>query len=834
MGFANRAPRCASNSRAAGMHSFLQDVRFALRTLARNRRFTIVAVLTLGLGLGATIAIFGVVQGVLLRSLPYQDPERLVFISQTDGAGTTPFPISSPGHFRDYREQARQFEGLAAGFSFLQTLDSLQGGVQAEQVDGAIVTANFFPLLGVSLARGRNFLPEEEIVNGPQVVILSDRLWRGRYAADPKLVGSSIRMNGQDFTVVGILPEGFKLYLPADRIFLKNSEVWLPAQIDYAAAAARRQAAFLAVIGKIKKGATLASAQAEMDRIAENFRREYRVDKMADLRVSVVSMLDLVVKHVRPALLIIMAVVGLVLMIACANVANLCLARGNERQKEIAIRTALGASRGRVIRQILTENLVLSFLGLAAGLLIAGAGLRLLWALRPPNLPRLENIRLDATVLAFAVAAAVLTALLFGLLPALAATPEALKEAGRGTAGAGRRSVRSALIVGQIAVSLVVLLTAGLLLRSFAALERVETGFTRGNVFTFQVALPFPRYNPATATRFYTNLENELRALPGVQAVGAINLLPLGSTSNPFGWASEAAPDQWAAQAADTRIVTPEYFSTMGIKLLSGRLFTEQDDPSRPYEVVVDDVLARRAWPGASALGQKVNMTTFHQNSPPTKEWWQVIGVVQHVHNESLTEAGILQIYRPLLQDPNLNMTMVVRATTDPVGLQRAAEVALHKLDQDVPLHQAQTMNGYIKIAQAPMAFNLILVGAFALIALVLASVGLYGVVAYLVTQRTREIGVRIALGAQRRQILQLILGYGLKLTAIGLAVGVLISLAVSRVISNQLFEVRATDLTTYILTPVVLAAVAMLASYIPSRRAANLDPMQALRHDGQ
>ncbi|HEY6305502.1 MAG TPA: ABC transporter permease [Candidatus Angelobacter sp.] len=816
------------------MQAFLQDVRFALRTLARNRRFTIVAVLTLGLGLGATIAIFGVVQGVLLRSLPYQDPERLVFISQTDGPGTTPFPISSPGHFRDYREQARQFEGFAAGFSFLQTLDSLQGGVQAEQVDGAIVTANFFPLLGVSLARGRNFLPEEEIVNGPQVVILSERLWRGRYAADPKLVGSSIRMNGQDFTVVGILPEGFKLYLPSDRIFLKDSEVWMPAQIDYAAAAARRQAGFLAVIGKLKKGVTLASAQTEMDRIAENFRREYRVDKLADLHVRVLSMLDLVVKHVRPALLTIMAVVGLVLMIACANVANLCLARGTERQKEIAIRTALGASRGRVIRQILTENLVLSFLGLAAGLLIAALGLRLLWALRPPNVPRLENIRLDSTVLAFAVAATVLTALLFGLLPALAATPEALKEAGRGTAGAGRRSVRSALIVGQIAVSLVVLLTAGLLLRSFAALERVETGFIRGNVFTFQVALPFSRYNTLTAARFYKNLEDELRALPGVQAVGAINLLPLGSTSNPFGWASEAAPDQWAAQAADTRIVTPEYFSTMGIKLLSGRLFTEHDDPSRPYEVVVDDVLARRAWPGTNAVGRKVNMTTFHDNAPPTKEWWQVIGVVQHVHNESLTEAGMLQIYRPLLQDPNLNMTMVVRSTTDPVGLQRAAEVVLHKLDKDVPLHQAQTMNGYIKIAQAPMAFNLILVGAFALIALALASVGLYGVVAYLVTQRTREIGVRIALGAQRGQILQLILGYGLKLTAVGLAAGVLISLAVSRVISNQLFEVRATDLATYILTPLVLAAVAMLASYLPSRRAANLDPMQALRHDGQ
>ena len=815
------------------MHSFFQDVRFALRTLARNRRFSIVAVLTLGLGLGATVAIFGVVQGVLLRSLPYQDPDRLVFISQTDGPGTKPFPISSPGHFRDYREQARQFEGFAAGFSFVQTLDSQQG-VQAEQLDSGIVTPNFFPLLGVSPAQGRNFLPEEEVVNGPRVAIISDQLWRRRYAADPKLVGNPIRVNGQDVTVVGILPPGFKLYLPSDRLFLKNSEVWFPAQIDYAAAAARRQAAFLCVIGKLKKGVSIASAQAEMDRIAENFRRDYRVDKMADLRVKVVSMLDLVVQHVRPALLTIMAVVGLVLIIACANVANLCLARGAERQKEIAIRTALGATRQRTIRQILTESLVLSFIGLVVGLVIAYAGLRLLWTLRPPNLPRLENIQLDATALAFAIGATVLTALLFGLLPALASAPDALKEGGRGTVGAGRRSVRSALIVGEIAVSLVVLVTAGLLLRSFAALERVETGFTRGSVFTFQIALPFSRYNPATGVRFYRNLENELRAIPGVQAAGAINLLPLGSTSNPFGWASEAAPDLWAAQAADTRIVTPEYFNTMGIKLISGRLFTEQDDMSRPYEVVVDDVMARRAWPGISALGQKVNMTTFHQNGAPTKEWWQVIGVVQHVHNESLMEEGMLQIYRPLYQDLNLNMTMVVRSTTDAAGLQRTVETILRKLDKDVPLHQAQTMDGYIKIAEAPMAFNLILIGAFALIAVVLASVGLYGVIAYLVSQRTREIGVRIALGAQRQQILGLILGYGLRLTATGLAAGVLISLAVSRVISNQLFQVKATDLTTYILTPLVLATVAMLASYIPSRRAAKLNPMDALRYDGQ
>lgn len=802
--------------------------------MAKNRRFTLVAVLTLGLGLGATVAIFSVVQGVLLRSLPYRDPDRLVFISQTDGPGTKAFPISSPGHFRDYREQARRFEGFAAGFSFLQTLDSIENGAQAEQVDASIVTANFFPMLGVAPVLGRNFLPEEEAVNGPQVVILSDRVWRRRYGADPHLVGRTIRMNGQDALVVGILPPGFKLYLPAERVFLRDSEVWLPAQIDYAAAAARRQAGFLAVIGKLKEGASIASAQAEMDRIAEGFRRDYRVDKMADLRVQVVSMLGLVVKHVRPALLTIMAVVGLVLIIACANVANLCLARGADRQKEIAIRTALGASRARVVRQSLTESVVLSFFGLLAGLILAFVGLRLLWLLRPPNLPRIENIRLDNTALAFAVAATLVTSLLFGALPALAASPEALKESGRGTSGVGRRSIRSALIVGEIAASLVLLLAAGLLLRSFAALERVNTGFAKGNIFTFQVALPFPRYNVDTGLQFYRNLENELRTIPGVRSVGAINLLPLGSTSNPFGWATEAAPDQWAAQAADTRIVTPDYFNTMGIKLISGRLFTEQDDLKRPYEVIVDDVMARRAWPGADPIGQKVNMTTFHQNGPPTKEWWQVVGLVQHVHNESLTEEGMLQIYRPLLQDPNGNMTIIMRSGTDLAGVTRAAEAALRKLDKEVPFYQPQTLNGYIKIAQAPMAFNLILIGAFAVMALVLASVGLYGVIAYLVSQRTREIGVRIALGAQREQILRLILGYGLKLIVIGLAIGVLIALAVSRVISSQLFGVRATDSITFILTPLVLAAVALLASYVPSRRAANVDPVQALRHDGQ
>jgi putative ABC transport system permease protein len=814
------------------MYCFFQDVRFAFRTLARNRRFSIVTILTLGLGLGATVAIFAVVHGVLLRSLPYQDPERLVFISQTDGPGTKPFPISSPSHFRDYREQAHQFEGFAAAASFIQTLDSLDTGVQAEQVDAAIVTANFFPLLGVSLASGRNFLPDEEVVNGPRVAIVSDQLWRRRYAADPRLVGRSIRMNGQDFSVIGILPAGFKLYLPSDRIFLRNSDVWLPAQIDYAAAAARRQAGFLAVIGKLKKGVTVSSAQAEMDVVAENFRRNYRVDKLADLRVKVDSMRNQVVRHVRPALLTIMAVVGLVLIIACANVANLLLARGAERQKEIAIRTALGASRLRLIRQILTESLVLSFFGLALGLLIAYAGLHLLWLLRPPNLPRLDDIHFDAAAVAFAIAATMLTASLFGLLPALA-TSDALKE-GHGTMGAGRRSVRSALIVGEIAASLVLLVTAGLLLRSFAALERVDTGFTTSNMLTFQVTLPFSRYNPATAIQFYKNLQDDLHAIPAVEAVGSINLLPLGSTSNPFGWASEAAPDQWAAQAADTRIVTPEYFSTMGIKLISGRVFNEQDDLSRPLVLVVDDVLARRAWPGTNALGQKVNMTTFHQNSPPTKEWWRVVGVVQHVHNESLTEEGMLQIYRPLRQDLNLNMTVVIRSTLDPVGLQRAAETALHRLDKDVPFHQAQTIGGYIKIAEAPTAFNLILIGAFALIALLLASVGLYGVIAYLVSQRTREIGVRIALGAQRHQILGLILSYGMKLTLIGLAAGVLLSLAVSRVISSQLFQVNATDAATYLVTPVLLAVVAMLASYLPSRRAASLNPVVALRHDGQ
>ncbi len=815
------------------MNSFLQDVKFALRSLSKNRRFSAVAILTLGLGLGATVAIFGVVQGVLLRSLPYTRANRLVFISQTDGPGTKPFPISSPGHFRDYREKTTLFQDLAAGASFSQILDSQDSGGQAEQIDGGFVTANFFPLLGVTPALGRNFLPEEEVVNGPRVAIISDGLWRRRYGADPKVLGTQIKVGGNDALLVGILPPGFKLYMPPGRIFLRDADFWVPAQIDYAAAAARRQAGFLAVIGRLKDGVTLRQAQAEMDSIAEGFRRDYRVDKMADLRIEVVSMLDLVVRNVRPALLTIMAVVLLVLIIACANVANLFLARAAERKQEIAVRIALGASRGRVVRQILTEGLVLAFLGLGLGLLLAEAGLRLLLVLRPLNLPRLDDIHLDATAFAFAIGATLVTALLFGAIPALSVAPEVLRQ-GRGTVGVGKQSVRSMLIVGEIAASLVLLITAGLLLRSFAALQHVTPGFVTQNVLTFQTTLPFQRYTPVTGVRFYHNLEEQLRALPGVQSVGAIGLLPLGSTPNPFGYASEAAPDMWAAHAADTRIVTPEYFKTMGIRLRSGRVFTEQDTLDRPLVVMVDDKLAQKMWPGQDAAGKKVNMTTFHQNSPPTKEWWTVIGVVDHTRNESLTEEGMVEIYRPLLQDANFNMTVVIRHATDPVSLQKSVAEVVHRMDSGVPLHRVRTIEEDVAAAQAPMQFNLVLIGAFAVIALVLASVGLYGVIAYLVAQRTREIGVRIALGAQKMQIFRLVLNYGIRLTALGVVIGIVVSLAIARLIASQLFAVRPTDLTTFVLTALALGSVAMLASYLPSHRAANVDPIAALRNDGQ
>jgi putative ABC transport system permease protein len=817
------------------MISFGHDLRFALRSLRRTPGFTIAAIAALALGIGATTTIFTVVNGVLLRPLDYVEPERLANIWNDLGEGAQSLPAVSPLDFRDYQQRSRTFEAFAAAAEadVANLRGNLTGDGEPERVSLVTVTANFFPLLGVAPARGRQFLSAEEVVNGPHVVMLSDRLWRRRYGADPSLVGRTIQVDGVAHEVVGVLPRDFRLQLPKEAFRVRDADMWAPIQFDYGQPLPRNLT-FFTVFGRLAPGVTFAQAQAEMNLIAEQFRKEFKEHEASKLRIRAVPLHYDVIKHARPALLILLGAVGMVLLIACANVANLLLVRGTTRQAEFALRTALGASRGTMVRQVLTESLVLAVLGGGLGLGLTLVALAVLRTLHPANLPRLADVRLDTTVLGFTIVICAATSVLFGLVPALRAAgtdpQEHLKSGGRGGSGGDRRNARNLLIGAEVALSVVLLVGAGLLIRSFIALQRVNPGFDASDVLTFELSMPFGKY-PGGASRraFFRELGGRLEALPGVRSVGLVSQLPLTGSGplSPFAYNEETARN-FESVTADGRQISPSYFQAMNTRLLGGRIFTPQDSAGTPPVIIIDETLAKLAWPGENAVGKQLQL----QPTGTPNAFAEVVGVVEHMRQHDLTRDVLHQIYYPIGQGTPTVMTVVVEGAIDPASLAAPVRRTVADMDPDLPVSRLMPMSGLVAEGMAQARFSFVLMTVLGGIALLLTAVGVFGVISYSVSQRTREFGIRLALGEDPRRTQRSVVLGGMRLVLASIALGLGGSLVVTRLISGLLYQVRPADPLTFALIAALLSTVALLACYLPARRATRVDPALTLRSE--
>jgi len=817
------------------MYTFLQDLRYATRALRRTPGFTLAAVLTLALGIGATTTIFTVVNGVLLRPLPYPGADRIANIWNDFGVGAQSLPAVSPLDFRDYQRRSRTFDTFAAASAaaVVGLRGNLSGEGEPELVDLVTITANFFPLFGVTPAYGRNFLESEESLGGPHVVMLSDRLWRRRYGADPTIVGRTIQVDGVGYEVVGILPATFRLALPAEAFLVTDAEMWTPLQFDYGHAPPRNYT-FFTVFGRLRSGVTFAQAQAEMNGIAMQFRKEFPEHAGTQVRIRAVPLQQDVVKHARPALLVLLGAVGLVLLIACANVAHLLLVRATVREHEFALRTALGASRGAVIRQLITESGVLAVLGGLLGLVIATAALGLLRALHPSNLPRLGEIDVDGRVLAFTALTCLATTLLFGLAPAVQAASKdpqgSLQGGGRGGATGRRNRVRALLIVGEVALSVVLLVGAGLLVRSFVALQDVRPGFDASDVLTFQLAMPASRYPTGDTRRtFVRELERRLSELPGIKRVGFISKLPLTGSGalSPYAF-DEATARNWESVTADGRQVSPDYFTAMNTRLLEGRVFTWDDAVGKPPIIIIDETLARQAWPGRSAVGQQLQLgPTGEANNMA-----EVVGVVEHERVLDLARPVRPLIFYPMGQQLPPIVDVAIETRVAPQTLAVAATSLVHEMDKDLAVTRMVPMAQYLSEGMAQARFSLLLMATLGGIALLLAAVGIFGVIAYTVTQRTREFGIRLALGEDPRHTRRDVIARGMRLVVPSILVGLGASLLFTRFLGGLLYQVSPHDPLTLGGIAALLAAVALAACYLPARRATAVDPAIALRSE--
>ena len=809
------------------MNTVLGDLRYALRMLAKKPSFAAVAVLTLALGIGANTAIFTVVDAALLRSLPYKEPDRLVHLWEVNQQQEFHQREASYPDYIAWKDNSNSFEGLA-GYS--RGSFTLTGREAPERVPGAAVTASFFSTLGVDAAHGRTFRPDEDKPGAERTVILSHGLWERRFGSDASIIGQSITLNEAPFTVIGVLPSHFKFALAGE------SEIWIPLrpsrmQIE------RHYMHWLNVIARLKPGVTIEQARADMSAVAGRIEQQDR-QYHAATNISVVQLHEQVVGAVKPILMVLLAAVGFVLLIACANVANLLLARSAARQKEIAIRQALGASRWRLIRQLLTESLVLASAGGALGLVIAVWGIELLTATIPGSIistmPYLQDIRIDSGILAFACAVTLMTGLVFGLAPALQATKaglqESLKEGGRSSSDSTRHRMRNLLVVSEIALALVLLLGAGLLIKSLLRLLEVEAGYNPRNLLTMQVALPAARYSESDAqVAFHKQLLARLESLPGVKGAATVSVLPLvGGDTGGFNIEGEPAVEGREKRECNLRTVSTGYFDVMGISLVKGRYFTEFDNQDAPNVVIVNQTLAARYFPGQEAVGRRIALT-FGRSAP-----WQIVGVVSDEKVVDLDQTTTPVIYFPYLNDSDSMMGVVVRTESDPMALSSGVRGEVAAIDRDVAVYGFKSMEQMI--AESPSTFlrryPALLIGIFAAVAMTLAVIGIYGVVSYSVSQRTHEIGIRMALGAGKRDILKLVVGQAAGLTMAGVGLGLAGALAVTRLMESLLYEVGATDLITFATVSVLLAAVAMLASYIPARRATKVDPVVALKYE--
>jgi putative ABC transport system permease protein len=801
------------------MRSLLQDVRYAVRRLLKSPGFALVAVGALALGIGANTAIFSVVNSVLLRPLPYPQPEQLVQLWESRPRMNMPRTEVAPHEFLAWAERSESFRQLAANDL---TEYNLTGRGEPERVTGALVTAGYFPLFGVNPALGRTFLAQEDQPGGNNVVVLGYELWRSRFNSDPSVVGQSVSLDGVPCAVVGVMPRGFRL----------PDGAGLARPIAFTAEdRAKVGSHFLNVYGRLKDGATLAQAEGEMTAVAGRVEQDFG-DANVGHRVVLVPLHEQVVGGARTALLILLGAVGLVLLIACANVANLLLARAAARRREVAVRAALGASRWRIVRQLLAESVLLSSLGGAAGLLLAVWGVDLLVSLDPTGVQRAGEVTLDWRVLGFTLGLSVLTGLLFGLAPALQASKadfvESLKEGGRSAQGLGRSRLRGALVVSEVALTLVLLVGAGLLVKSFRQLLAVEPGLDPRHVLTLEVSLPQAKYaERQQISSFYERLIEQAAALPGVEAAGAVSILPLAGNDNSNFVQIEGRPPLPPGQAlrAGRRNVSADYFRALGIPLKRGRAFTASDAKDAPPVVVINEAMARSFFAGEDAVGKRIRTG---DKSP----WVEVVGVVGDVRHRGLDVETRPEMFFPHLQTPSRQMTLVARASGDPEALAAPLRERVRELDRDQPVGNVKTMETWVSESVASRRFSVLLLGVFAAVAAGLAALGLYGVVSYSVAQRTHEIGLRVALGARPGDVLRLVIRQGMTLTLLGTAVGLLAALALTRVMSGLLFGVGATDPATFVAVPLLLMTVALVACYLPARRATKVDPMVALRHE--
>ncbi len=802
------------------MSNLLQDLRYGLRMLRKSPGFTIIALVALVLGIASTTVIFSVVDGILLHPLPYPDSERIVTVANTDRSTGRSTHSASPANYLDWQTQNDVFSHMAASRG---AQANLTDGDRPERVRTTTTTASLFPLFGINPLLGRSLLPSDEKPGSAQVVVLSHGLWQRRYGADQNIIGSDIKLDGQPHAVVGVMPPDFS---PDE-----YGELWVPSPWGVPTTSLRpnedprqvRDSNYLDVYARLKPGVTIGQARSQMAAIALRLEKQYPTDS-GDTGIALVQLHDEMVSGIRPMLLVLSTAVGSLLLIGCANVANLLLARAATRAKEISIRAALGASRFRIIRQLLTESVLLSLLGGVLGVLLAAWALPVILALSPPQIRGFKEIALNREVLGFSLAASLLTGIFFGLVPAFFASSsnpnESLRAGERGSTASGRRG-RAILITAEVAVSLVLLIGAGLMVRSFDKLTSVDPGFVPDRLLIFNVGA-VPSADSAPQTAFYQQVVESLRSVPGVDRVGAVSRLPLsgGNSNRTFN-----LPGSEASHSTDIRIGTPGYFAAVGIPLLRGRNFTEHDTKDSTRVAIVNDALVRATFPGQDPIGKVVT------NFGPNDETLEIVGVVGNVRHLALETEPRAELYQPLGQASWPSMFIAVHAaTSNPIALVPAAQNAVWSVDKNVPLGGVRTMQEIVANSLLKRKFTMLLLAIFAGLAVTLAAIGLYGVMSYSVSQRTREIGIRMALGAQRLQVLKLVVKQGMTLTALGVALGIVASFGLTRLMANLLFGVSATDFVTFLALSIVLLSVALLACWLPARRASSVDPMVALR----
>lgn len=798
-----------------------EDLRYSFRALVRSPSFTLVAVVGLALGIGANSAIFTVLNAILLRSLPYKKPEQLVLLWQVNRhTGDRQIKVSAPDYI-DWREQSSVFQDIAAFNSNSGLGLNLSGAGHPARITATSATGNLFSLLGVTPALGRSFLPDEERPGSAPVCILSDDLWKRRFGSDPKILGNTITLNDEMWTVVGVMPAGFR--------FPQSVDLWVPAMVRSTARTKHAQH-YLGVIARLKAGLSLDHAQAELDSLARRMELQYPGTN-AGLGITLVPLRTQIAGNIRPALLVLFGATALVLLIACTNLANLLLVRATVRQGEMSLRLALGASRVRLVRQLITESALLGFFGGILGLTLAFAGTRVLLNHSPTNLPCTNEVAVDARVLTFTLALSIFTGLVFGLAPALQVTkPDLFRtikmRASGFAASQGWQRLRLLLVASEMALALVLLIAAGLMITSFFRLREVNLGLDPANVLTVRTTLTFDKYPVPRQIAFFQQAVQQIGTLPGVVSVAAVDNLPLRETdTHTFGITGHSGWEPGNEPSGEFSVVTPQYFNAMGVPLIEGRYFTDADSGASPKIAVINEAFASRYWPQENPVGKRITIDFEREDR-------EIVGVVGNVKHLGLDKGEPLQVYMPHSQIGGAAMYLVIRTTSNPLNLAPSIRSAVEAVDSDQPVYEIQTMEQRLSDSVSPRRFNMLLLGIFAAIALVLAAGGTYGVMSYYVTQQTHDIGVRMAMGADQVNVLTLVMGKGLVIVFSALTIGVAVASAFSRLMSGLLFGISTLDLTCVFGASLLLTMVGLLACYIPARRACRVDPMIALRYE--